>query len=86
MARQGSGGKIRSSDGGATWSALANLPVGNWFFAYAGGAGVESRWIAVSGTQIKYSDDFGDSWSDRLGNMLSVAPIPAPNMIRVIEA
>lgn len=85
MARALVGEKGRSSDGGVTWSPIPDLPPGNWHFAYAGGAGVASCWIATSGTQIKYSPDFGETWYEKLGNLTGVSPTPDPVIIRVVE-
>jgi len=73
----------RSADGGATWVA-STLSAGSWHFAYGGGVGVNSRWIAISGSQVFYSANFGDTWVDKLGNMLTLTGTPSSNMIRVI--
>ncbi|MDQ3004339.1 MAG: hypothetical protein M3R47_03005 [Chloroflexota bacterium] len=84
MGRQ-SGGKNKSSDAGTTWSALPSLPVGNWFFQYAGGAGVTSRWIAA-GAVIRYTPDFGVTWQNKESASLNAITFtPAIDMIRVIE-
>ena len=81
----GAGSRGRSSDGGATIVGIPNLPVGgNYAYAYAGGSGVDSRWIAAGGI-IRYSPDFGDTWEGKEGNLSSVAPIPALNIVKVIE-
>jgi hypothetical protein len=85
MTRGLGGGKARTNDGGSTWSPIPNLPPGNWYFAYAGGAGSESRWIATSGSQIFYTENYGDDWASKLGNYLSIIPLPSPRMIRVVQ-
>jgi hypothetical protein len=81
MTRDGSPGKIRSSDGGTTWVAIPNLVVGNWYFR---NAGTPQRWIAANAT-VQYSANFGDSWSARTGNLQGIAPTPNINVIRVVE-
>ena len=80
MGRQSAGAKAKSSDGGATWLALSSLPPGNWNFAYLGGTGSEQWWVAAGGSSIRLSKDFGTTWLNREGNLLSVAPIPVINM------
>lgn len=69
-----SGLKGFSSDYGATWSALATLPPGGAYcFAYAGGTGVTSRWIAARGV-VRYSPDFGATWQNKEGNINQLIP------------
>ncbi len=80
-----SGSRGRSNDGGSTWGVTANLPYQvNYQFAYAGGVGVASRWIAVGGVEIYYSGDFGDSWAHQVGNLYGLIPVPNLDMIRVL--
>lgn len=76
--------KGKSSDGGATWSALSSLPPGNWWWSYAAGSGVGSWWVAAGGSSIRLTQDFGTTWLNREGNLLSVAPIPNINMVKVV--
>jgi hypothetical protein len=80
------GGKGKSSDGGATWAALPNLTVsGGWWFKWAGGSGVESRWIAAAST-IQYSDDFGDTWTSKMSSSLTaITAVPDIRGICVVE-
>ena len=85
MSRYGVGAKGRSSDGGATWSPLPSLPPGVWYFAYAGNAGSESRWVAAGGSAIRYSPDFGDTWLNKEGNIQQIAPIPSIDGVKVVE-
>lgn len=77
-------GKSKSSDGGATFSALSSLPVGNWFFSYVAGVGVGSWWVAAQGSSIRLTTDFGTTWLNREGNLFSVAPIPSINKVHVV--
>lgn len=72
-----SGQRGKSPDGGTTWSGLPNLPFGGEYaFCYAGGAGVESRWIAGRGI-VRYSADvFGaESWQNKEGNLGYLIPV-----------
>jgi hypothetical protein len=85
MTRHGAGARGKSSDAGATWASLGSLPVGNWFFQYAGGAGVTSRWIAA-GAVIRYSPDFGVTWQNKESSSLNqITFTPGIDMIRVVE-
>jgi hypothetical protein len=71
------GNRGKSSDGGNTWSGLPNLPFGSTYaFAYAGGTGTASRWIAARGI-IRYSDNvFGaESWVNKEGNINFLIPV-----------
>jgi hypothetical protein len=71
------GDRGKSSDGGNTWSGLPNLPFGGEYcFAYAGGVGAESRWIAARGI-VRYSDNvFGaESWVEKGGNLGYLIPV-----------
>jgi hypothetical protein len=80
-----SGRRGRSSDGGTTIVGIPNLPVGgDYAYDFAGGVGVESRWVAAKGI-IRYSPDFGDTWENKEGNLSLVAPIPALDIIKVVE-
>ena len=74
-------GKGISADGGASWSALPNLPVGTWYFRNGGSP---ARWIAVSGSAVRATYDGGDSWLNKEGNITASAPVPAINIIRVV--
>ena len=75
-------GKGISADGGASWSALPNLPVGTWYFRNGGSP---ARWIAVSGSAVRATYDGGVSWESKEGNITASAPVPAVNIIRVVE-
>lgn len=75
-------GKARSSDGGATWVAIPNLiSSAGWHFR---NAGASNRWIAVAAT-IQYTEDFGDSWTAKNGNITGITPFPNIDMVRFIE-
>ncbi|RPI89754.1 MAG: hypothetical protein EHM40_20040 [Chloroflexi bacterium] len=70
------GQRGKSSDYGDTWSGLPNLPAGGLYaFAYAGGLGVDSRFIAARGV-IRYSNNaFGaEEWQNREGNIGYLIP------------
>jgi hypothetical protein len=72
-----SGKRGKSSDGGTSWSGLPNLPAGGEYaFAYAGGAGVDSRWIAARGV-VRYSNNaFGaEDWLNKEGNLGYLIPV-----------
>ena len=77
--------KGKSSDGGAAWSDLGGLAyVGNiWRFAYAGGTGTASRWVAGS-SYMQYSPDFGVTWETRQGNLNVISPLYQIDIVKVI--
>lgn len=65
----------RSGDGGYSWSGLPTLPPGGAYaFAYAGGEGVLSKWIAAKGV-IRYSPNFGNTWVNKEGNIAQWIPV-----------
>ena len=76
-------GKVRTSDGGATWVAIPNLPPSPYVYAYAGGSGNSSKWIAAKGV-VRFTPDWGDSWQEKGGNLTGIAPIPSIGMVRVV--
>lgn len=79
------GQRGRSSDGGSTFTGIPTLPFGGQYaYAYAGGAGVESRWIAALGV-IRCSLDRGDSWLNKEGNILGLTFAPSIFIARVVE-
>lgn len=84
MAYAGSGGRQRSSDGGATWTNMTVLPLGEYCFDYVRGSGVSSVWLAASGANIGRTDDFGDSFTSILGNYMSISPLPTPTIIQAV--
>lgn len=65
------GRRGKSGDFGTTWSALSNLVYGSAYkFAYAGGIGVNSQWIAGYATIYFSADVFGsETWESRDGNL-----------------
>ena len=86
MCRWGSGARGRSSDFGATWTGIPNLPFGNWWFQYAGpGENGIPRFVAAGGSSIRYSDDFGETWLNKEGNLTSLIGSPDINMIKILE-
>lgn len=69
--------KGMSGDYGYTWVGVPTLPPGgDYAFAYAGGDGASSGWIAARGV-VRYSPNFGGSWQNKEGNLLQIAPIPS---------
>jgi hypothetical protein len=86
MSRYNSGtGRYKSSDAGATWISMGALPVGNYYYKWAGRSGVSaSRWIAA-GAVVRFSDDFGTTWQNKEGNITSIAPVPSIKGIWVVE-
>jgi hypothetical protein len=85
MLRYDTGARGKSSDGGATWSLMGSLPVGNWWWSYAGGAGIESRWVAAGGSSIRFSEDFGVTWINKEGHLTATVAIPNINMVKVVK-
>jgi hypothetical protein len=66
-----------SGDFGYSWVGIPTLPFGGGYcFAYAGGDGTSSGWIAARGV-VRYSPNFGGSWLNKEGNLLQIAPIPS---------
>ena len=82
MTRYDTGAKGKSSDGGSSWALLPSLPPGSWYFRYAGSP---SRWIAAGGSSVRYTPDFGTTWQNKEGNLLSVAPTGGIVGVRVLE-
>jgi len=71
--------KGRSSDYGTTWVGLPTLPPGNEYsFAYMGGVGTSTQWLAVRGV-VRYSPDWGNTWINKEGNIAQLL-LPAPNL------
>jgi hypothetical protein len=85
MAQYNAGGnKFKSNDGGVNWTAMPNLPVGNWTWAYAGAGTSSSQWVAAGGTAIRYSPDFGVSWFNKEGDFAqAVTSVYAIDMLFV---
>lgn len=85
---QGTTQGVFSSDGAYSWSNISNLPsaVRHWF-AYAGGAGADARWVAVSdGGYIYYTED---NWvsapADKRGNLLQIVAVAHLDVVKIIE-
>jgi hypothetical protein len=79
MTRGLAGGKAKSSDYGSTWSALASLPAGQWWFAYVGDT---DRWVAAGGTSVRLTEDFGVNWAGAEGNIVSDFSLININLVR----
>lgn len=84
MTKYGAGARGRSSDGGATFGTIPSLPFGVWWWDYAGGAGVTSRWVAAGGSSVRYSPDFGDTWANKEGNLTQLVPLPNIDGVKVV--
>lgn len=76
----------KSGDSGATWSEMSALPAGSWRFAYIGGLGSASRWLAAAGTSVYYTDDFGVTWTDISGDLAVVAPLADVDLALALES
>ena len=75
------GSRGKSYDGAWSWVSMPSLsPEGAFVYAYAGGEGTASKWIAGLGN-VYYTDDFGGSWKDKNGNLRTEIFIPAINII-----
>lgn len=73
------GKKGRSSDYGNTWVAIPTLPPGNEYsFAYMGGEGTSTQWLAVRGV-VRYTPDWGNTWINKEGNIAQLL-LPAPDL------
>lgn len=85
MMHYGAGNRGRSSDGGATWNFIPNLPLGTWVWAYAGTGGsiFSTRWIAASGVAIRFSQDWGNAWYNKEGNLAQIVAVPDIDLIIV---
>ena len=64
----------RSSDGGINWGTVPALTGGATTIINAGDG---NKWIA----DLNYTDDFGDTWYDKTGNLTSF--IPSPSIIDI---
>ena len=78
-------GKNRSSDYGATWLTMPNLPVGNWTYQFAGMDPSGLPRFLAGGATLYYTPDFGTTWQNVTGNLTSITPFPDIDGIRVLE-
>jgi hypothetical protein len=67
----------KSSDFGYSWSTLTNLIPGTYYqYAFAGGTGVESRWLAGYASIYYTPNAFGsENWEVRDGNLVYLTPM-----------
>jgi hypothetical protein len=86
MCVSGSSGRRKSSDYGYTWTDIGSLPAvgNNWRFAWAGGMGSASRWIAAY-SYLYYSEDFGTTWVSKQGNLADLDPLFTINGVQVVQ-
>jgi hypothetical protein len=85
MMEYGVGNKGKSSDGGYSWSLIPSLPVGNWYFAYAGPGETSQRFIAA-GAVVRYTPDFGTTWINKENSSLTdIYAFPAIDLVQVLE-
>ena len=59
-----------SFDGGATWTPLAVTVT----CPEQCSMGYEDEWVALVGGKIQYTADFGTTWTDKTGNLLTLVP------------
>jgi len=82
----GSGGSTlgkRSSDYGVTWGNIsATLSVG---YKVWENHGTPNAFSAFTTQTIKYTNDFGDTWVDKSGNLATLAPLCTANHIQHIS-
>jgi hypothetical protein len=77
--------RAKSSDGGASWSAMGGLPtLVGFYFCYVSGAGTASCWIAAS-SYLYYSANFGTSWVSKQGNLASISPLYVLDVVKVVQ-
>jgi hypothetical protein len=70
--------KGKSSDYSSSWTGMGSLPYigNNWHFAWLGGeGGIKSVWGAAGGTSVRRCADFGITWENREGNLISDFPV-----------
>jgi hypothetical protein len=87
MGRVFVGARGKSTDGGVTWATLPSLPVGNYWFRYAGKSGETgptSRWIAAGGSVVRLSLNGGTDWLNREGDLTSLIATPNIDLVRVV--
>ena len=80
-------GKLKSPDGGYTWTGIPSLPPGSWCFGYAGTGDrpTAPRFIAA-GAVVRYTPDFGTTWVNKENASLTgIVPIPSINRVLVLE-
>lgn len=84
-----SGRRGKSADGGSSFvglPALPALPGSEYAFDFAGGGGATSRWVAGRGSTLRYSDDFGGTWGEKVTSLLNtVSFTPGIDLIKVVE-
>jgi hypothetical protein len=74
----------KSSDGGYSWSSVANLPLTGVWACSTNVRGFTSKWIAC-GAYVWYSGDFFNSYPvDKRGNILTISPILDIRIVRAI--
>lgn len=69
----GAAGK-RSDDYGVSWDSISVLGLG---FQVWENCGTPDAWLAGKTQEVKYSGDFGDTWTTKTGDLATVAPLVA---------
>lgn len=83
---QAAADKGRSSDYGTTWGPLSNLPPGTTNdYGYMGGENISSQWVAIGDTTVRYSPDWGNTWMNREGNLITLLGTGAMDIVYPIR-
>lgn len=67
----------RSSDGGATWGNIGTGGTGGMTSGYGVwcNCGDDMQWMAATTQKVLFSNDWGDTWTDKTGNLATLAPL-----------
>jgi hypothetical protein len=80
MAQASVSGKTKTTNGEDFTSPIPTLPPGAYGYAYMGGEGGASKWIAARGA-IRSSNNFGGAWFNKEGNILTLIAVPSIEFI-----
>lgn len=73
----------RSSDGGATWSNVVTGGMTVGYYVWENG-GDDNWWFSATTQSILRTNDFGETWEFRTGNLSTLAPLCAPRVLKVL--